>query len=119
MTQTTEAKEMKETLTVLSFGGGQDSTALAYKLVYDADFRAKYAPGRILVIMSDTNDEHKETLANVATMKTFFAANRIEFVHLTNDMGFHSPAWQGLREFYYDRFQQPRIRNLNRFAKVC
>lgn len=87
-------------LTILSFGGGQDSTAIAYKLVYDAEFRAKYAPGRLLVVMSDTNNEHSETKAHVESMKAFFRIHGIEFVHITKEMGFHSASWQGLKEFY-------------------
>lgn len=87
-------------LTVLSFGGGQDSTALLYKYVYDADFRARYAPGRFLVVMSDTNDEHPETKAHVKEVVNFCAQHGVEFVWLTADKGYHSGKWQGLREFY-------------------
>ena len=29
-------------ITVLSFGGGQDSTAILYKLIYDEDWKKKY-----------------------------------------------------------------------------
>jgi 3'-phosphoadenosine 5'-phosphosulfate sulfotransferase (PAPS reductase)/FAD synthetase len=86
-------------LTVLSFGGGQDSTALLYKYVFDADFRAKYAPGRFLVIMAATLDEHPETNLHVAKTKEFCAAHKIEFVHITPDMGFHGGKWQGYRQF--------------------
>lgn len=86
-------------LTVLSFGGGQDSTALLYKYAFDADFRAKYAPGRFLVIMAATLDEHPETNAHVAEIKTFCAQHKIEFAHITPDMGFHGGKWQGYRQF--------------------
>lgn len=48
-------------LTVLSFGAGQDSTALLYKLLYDVEFRVKYASGNLIVIMADTRNEHHET----------------------------------------------------------
>lgn len=92
--------EKREELTVLSFGGGQDSTALLYKYIYDPEFKAKYAPGRFLVIMADTNDEHKHTLAHVESVKKLCVEHGIEFWHLTRDLGFHTKCWQGLREFY-------------------
>lgn len=54
-------------LTILSFGGGQDSTTILYKLVFDADFKARYAPGDLLVLMADTGNEHPETYSHVKT----------------------------------------------------
>lgn len=87
-------------LTVLSFGGGQDSTAILYRLAYDAAFRAQYAPGRLLVLMSDTGDEHEETYAHVAFVKAFCVQHHIEFCFITKEMGYHSAAWQDLRSFY-------------------
>jgi 3'-phosphoadenosine 5'-phosphosulfate sulfotransferase (PAPS reductase)/FAD synthetase len=86
-------------LTVLSFGGGQDSTALLYKYAFDPAFRAKYAPGRFLVIMAATLDEHPETNSHVEEIKKFCAAHAIEFVHITPDLGFHGGKWQGYRQF--------------------
>lgn len=86
-------------LTVLSFGGGQDSTALLYKYAFDPDFRAKYAPGRFLVLMAATLDEHPETDAHVEEVKRFCVAQSIEFVHITPDMGYHGGKWQGYRQF--------------------
>ncbi len=87
-------------LTVLSYGGGQDSTTLLYKYALDNNFRKKYAPGRLLVIMADTGDEHPHTYKHIQFIKEFCSQNVVEFVHLTNDMGFHSPDWQTLRFFY-------------------
>lgn len=97
--QTTTFTTENEPLTVLSFGGGQDSTALLYKYAFDAAWRAKYAPGRFLVIMADTRDEHPETNAHVAKIKLFCIEHKIEFVHITPSMGFHGGKWQGYREF--------------------
>lgn len=48
-------------LTMLSFGGGQDSTAILYKLIYDDQFRSTYAPDKLIVVMADTRNEHEET----------------------------------------------------------
>lgn len=89
-----------ESLTVLSFGGGQDSTAILYKLVYDEDFRARYAPGRLVVVMSDTGDEHPKTYAHIEETKAFCAKHGIEFHFLTSDLGYHSDAWRNLRHQY-------------------
>ena len=86
-------------LTILSFGGGQDSTALLYKYIYDLNFRALYAPEDFIVIMSDTGDEHKETYEHVAEIKTLCAAHGIEFHHITKDLGYHG-TWGDLRSFY-------------------
>lgn len=44
-------------VTVLSYGCGQDSTAIAAKIVFDPTFRHKYAPKRLVVIFSDTGNE--------------------------------------------------------------
>lgn len=87
-------------LTVLSYGAGQDSTALLYKIVYDPEFRAQYVAGHLLVVCSDTGDEHPETYQHIEDTKDFCAQHGIEFVHITNDMGFHPPKWGSLREQY-------------------
>lgn len=91
---------MSKHLTVLSCGGGQDSTAMLYKYIHDADFRKEYAPNRFLVIMADTGDEHTHTLEHVKALQTLCHYHGIEFVHLTNDMGYHTGNWMTLRGFY-------------------
>jgi hypothetical protein len=87
-------------LTVLSYGGGQDSTAILLKLIHDNEFRIKYAPNRLLVIISDTGDEHKETYEYIEYIKRMCEKVEIDFVHLTTDYGFHYDNWQSLRGFY-------------------
>lgn len=87
-------------LTVLSFGGGQDSTTLLYKYVNDPIFRATYAPNRFLVVMADTGDEHPETVKHVEWVKSYCLEHNIEFAHITPELGFHSEKWQSLRGFY-------------------
>lgn len=87
-------------LTVLSFGGGQDSTALLYLYAYDKRFRARYAPNDFLVVMAATGDEHASTDKHVAETIEFCKKNDIEFVHITPDMGYHGASWQDLRSFY-------------------
>ncbi len=87
-------------LTVLSYGIGQDSWAILAKLALDPDFRNKYAPGDLLVIAADTGNEHPETYAHCEYTKEFCRQHGIEFVHLTKDMGFHTESWQTL-QFYF------------------
>ena len=87
-------------LTVLSFGGGQDSTAIGYLLAEDREFRQKWAPGRCLALMSDTGDEHIETLQHVMEFGEYLQDHFIDFVHLTPDMGYHSEPWQSLEHYY-------------------
>lgn len=41
-------------LTVLSAGLGQDSHAILYKIVFEPEFKKKYAAGRLLVLFADT-----------------------------------------------------------------
>lgn len=90
---------MHNKLTILSYGGGQDSTALLLKYAYDAGFRERYAPDDFLVVMSDTGDEHDYTLKHIEWTKRFCLDHKIEFHHITRDLGFHTPAWQGLIEW--------------------
>lgn len=87
-------------LTVLSFGAGQDSTALLYKYINDPSFRAKYAPNDFLVVQSDTGDEFDETYEHVKYIKQKCLEHGIEFVFLTNDLGYHTGDWQTLQGFY-------------------
>jgi len=93
-------QEYEPMLSLLSWGGGQDSTAIGYKLAYDQDFRKRYAPNDLLVLMSDTGNEHPETYEHTERMKTFFKEHDIEFQVITSDMGFHTGDWTGLTDFY-------------------
>ena len=89
-------------LTVLSFGGGQDSSTLLYLYAFDhPGFRARYAPKRFLVVMADTGDEHPETYVHVRATAAFCQERGIAFQHITLDLGYHPRLWaQGLRAFY-------------------
>lgn len=87
-------------LTALSFGNGQDSTALLYLYTYDPTFRARYAPKDFWVGLSETGDEHRHSYQHLARIKEFCVARDIQFTHITPDLGFHSPSWQSLIGFY-------------------
>lgn len=88
-------------MTIVSVGGGQDSTAILYKIGNDPAFRAKYAPGKVIAVMADTGDEHDETVAHTDTLAAFCASHDIEWQYLTVNRGYHSGPWaNGLGEFY-------------------
>jgi len=87
-------------LTVLSFGAGQDSTALLCLYIFDPEFRARFAPGRFMVVMSDTGNEHPETYEHVEHVKALCAEHNITFEFLTSDRGYHRGNWQSLKSFY-------------------
>jgi hypothetical protein len=69
-------------LTVLSFGGGQDSTAILYKLVYDEHWKQKYWVGKLIVVMANTGNEHPETYEHVDKVWSFCVDHGIEFYML-------------------------------------
>jgi len=83
-------------LTILSFGGGQDSTAILLKMLFDVDFRNKYAPDRLLVVMSNTGNEHPETYDHVTKMERLCEDYDIDFILLEPEMGFHYENWKTL-----------------------
>jgi len=83
-------------LTFLSFGGGQDSFAILYKLIKDNEFRKEYAPNDLVVVMSDTGNEFPYTYQAIEEAKVLCKANNIPFKFLTSDMGFHTRAWPNL-----------------------
>lgn len=83
-------------LTVLSYGAGQDSTALLLLYVNDPEFRKTYAPGKFVVVMADTGDEHPYTNQHVAWTKDCCQKHNIPFFHLTSDQGFFIGSWPDL-----------------------
>jgi 3'-phosphoadenosine 5'-phosphosulfate sulfotransferase (PAPS reductase)/FAD synthetase len=103
-------------LTVLSYGCGQDSHTLLLQYIHDGGFRAAYAPHHFVVVMSDTGDEHPHTYRYLEDV-TKHLCNRcsINFVLLTPDMGFHTPAWQSLRQAYTSK----SMIGSPAFGKVC
>lgn len=90
-------------LTVLSFGAGQDSSALLELYLDDPSFRATYAPNDFVVIMSDTGDEFEATYDHVERTRQRCADAGVEFCFITSDMGYHSESWKSLRHFYREK----------------
>jgi len=84
-------------LSILSMGLGQDSVTILLKLIYNAEFRAKYAPNELLVIFSNTHNEHPETYRyRDEVVVPLCKEHNIEFYSIDNDMGYHMDSWQGL-----------------------
>jgi 3'-phosphoadenosine 5'-phosphosulfate sulfotransferase (PAPS reductase)/FAD synthetase len=88
-------------LTVLSYGMGQDSTALFLKYIYDRDFRRKYAPGDFVVAASDTGDEHPFTYEYQEYIRLIAQEQDIPYTFITPDHGYHPPSWQSLMGKFY------------------
>jgi 3'-phosphoadenosine 5'-phosphosulfate sulfotransferase (PAPS reductase)/FAD synthetase len=90
-------KQKEPQLTLLSFGGGQDSWAMLYKLIFDAKFRKTYAPKDLVVVMSDTGNEHPYTYKGVTEAEALCKKHNIDFKFLKNDMGYHTDGWMSLK----------------------
>lgn len=85
------------TLSILSMGLGQDSVTILLKLIYDKSFRAKYATNELLVIFSNTHNEHPETYKyRDEVIVPLCKEHGIEFYSIDNDMGYHGSTWQSL-----------------------
>ena len=85
-------------LTILSYGGGQDSTAILYKLIHNPIFRLEYAPEDLIVVMADTGNEHEETYGYVEIAKKICFDHDIPFIFLK---GYATGDWkEGLISFY-------------------
>ncbi|MEY2605741.1 MAG: hypothetical protein QOH31_3557 [Verrucomicrobiota bacterium] len=83
-------------LTVLSYGAGQESTWLLYQCALSKEFKRRFAPGRLLVLGSDTGDEHDETYEHIHYTRKFCLIHGLDFVWIEPSMGFHSVAWSSL-----------------------
>lgn len=85
-------------LTMLSFGGGQDSWAFLYELINDPVIRKKYAPHDLVVAMSDTGNEFPYTYKYVLQAIALCDQHGIHFQFITNDQGYHTPGWMNLKD---------------------
>lgn len=82
-------------MTILSFGGGQDSTAILYKLHYDLEFRSKYVTGNLIVVMSDTGDEFDQTYDHLEKVQNWCSTKGIDFHLIGISDGYHTGDWAG------------------------
>lgn len=92
---------MSKEFVVLSFGAGQDSTYILYRIFNDQNFYDQYVGNKeLLVVISDTGNEHHETYEHLAYVKRMCLDKKVKLIHLTPDMGHHNPGWQDLKFFY-------------------
>jgi hypothetical protein len=84
-------------LTMFSFGGGQDSWCILYKLIYDNDFRQKYAPNDLVIAMSDTGNEFPYTYKYLREAMAIAKEKGIHFQFITSDQGYHTEGWPNLK----------------------
>ncbi|WEK21323.1 MAG: hypothetical protein P0Y49_09235 [Candidatus Pedobacter colombiensis] len=83
-------------LTILSFGAGQDSTCILYRIIRDPDFRQRYVQGDFIVVMSNTGNEHPHTYRHIRFIKTLCSDHHIPFFFLNSSMGYHPRTWLSL-----------------------
>jgi len=88
------APSNEKQLTVLSFGGGQDSTALFYMYLFDKEFREKYAPGDFVMVMANTGNEYPETYKHIEEIKKLAKQHGITFAFL-EDYKYTTDSWKG------------------------
>ncbi len=106
----------KAELTILSFGGGQDSTALLYEYIYNPLFRTAYGINKLLVIIAETGNEHKETYDHIRHISKLCRQHGIEFVQISFLLGFHQGSWRsGLVNFY----RKTKTCGSKAFKKTC
>lgn len=89
--------EPEPQLTLLSFGGGQDSWAILYKMITDSKFRKDYAPNDLVVVMSDTGNEHPYTYKANLEAKKLCEKNNIPFYFLKAGDKYHTAGWTDLK----------------------
>lgn len=92
---------MSKPLTVLWFGGGQDSTDLLYRFIYNSSFREQFVgDSHFVAIMSNTGNEFDFTYAHIEYIRQLCSLKNVEFYFIESWMGYHSSAWQSLQGQY-------------------
>lgn len=103
-------------VTILWYGGGQDSTAILFKSVYDESFKEKFITGDLVVVCSDTGNEFPETYDYInEIVKPFCNSHKIHFTHITPDMGHHPKTWHSLQAQFE---KNNRVMSVT-FPKTC
>lgn len=103
-------------LQVLSFGAGQDSSALLEMWLSEPGFRRCYPARQLLVVFSDTGDEHPETYAHLRrTEARLRHRSDVDFFWLRPEMGYHSEKWPSLTAFW----KRTRTIGSKAFPKTC
>lgn len=99
---TAQPAQSETALTVLSFGGGQDSTAILYKLLFDLDYRKQYAPGKLIVVIADTGNEHDATVQHIKFVQDLCRAHQVEFYFIDSNSDYYTGDWRGGLINYYE-----------------
>jgi len=86
-------------LTVVSFGAGQDTIYFVHRLLNDQTFYDRHVKGDLVIVGSDTGNEHPHTYQAIHHIKEL-CNGRFGFFWLTPDMGFHPITWQSLTYQY-------------------
>ena len=107
--------EKRIKLTVLSFGGGQDSTAILYRIIGDPEFRDRWVQGGVIVVMSDTGNEHPHTYRHIAFIEQLCREHAIEFHFLRSRMGYHPRTWPTLQH----QFRRNRVVMSLAYPRTC
>lgn len=93
---------MENPIVVLSYGGGQDSTAILMMCAWRPGFRERYiGSADLLTVMSSTGNEHRETDEYVRdNVPDICSVAKSEWHFLTPDMGFHAKNWDSLQGYF-------------------
>lgn len=86
-------------LTVLSFGAGQDSSYILYMIIGNPLFRERFVKGKLIVIFSDTGNEHPHTYEHLKYITKLCKDHNIEFVNLKQSQ-YHPNTWKTLDHQY-------------------
>ena len=99
--QTTEDGRPIPKVQVLSFGAGQDSTALLEMWLGEEDFRKRWPTEHMIVVFSDTGDEHVSTYQHLKRQQERLEdRDGIELAWITPDMGYHRDSWPSLTQHW-------------------
>lgn len=103
-------------MTILSYGGGQDSTALLLKCLFDESFKRKYIIGDFIVVMAGTGNEHPETDKYVQMVETLCYKKGVLFHHIGTKDGHHTGDWKGGLVGFYEAGNRIGSKS---FPKTC
>lgn len=96
-------EKIGQKLTVLSYGVGQDSTAILVRILHDIQFRKKYVKGHLIVVTADTKNEHVHTYGYRNYIKMLCQKQSIPF-YVLDPKDYATGAWtNGLVGFYQEK----------------
>lgn len=87
-------------ITVFSFGGGQQSVYMLMRFIKDPEFRKKHVRGQLIIVGSNTGEEHDHTTDAVEYCRQMCNLHGIFFEWVSPDQGFHGNTWQSLSAQY-------------------